>query len=874
MQQQKYFALKMSSMIGQIISHYNILEKLGEGGMGIVYKAHDSRLGRDVAIKFLSSELSVSAAEQERFRLEARAASSVNHPSICTIHDIGTHDGHLYFVMELVEGTTLLDIAGTMDEIPCLRIIKQAAEGLGAAHAKHIIHRDIKSSNIMRTVDGRVKIMDFGLAKISGRSDLTTVGSTVGTMAYLSPEQARGEQVDQRADIYSLGVVLFELLTGARPFSAPYNTAMLYQILNEEAPAPSSRKPVISHAVDVIVRRCIAKNAEDRYQTISELCSDIDAVLAGGNVAASRKAALGTKHRSFAHRRWLVPVLSLLVIGLLAVVVMTGDLWIHISHTLGISSVPEQLHLAVLPIMNIGNDADRQTLCDGLTETMTSQLTQLEQFQGSLWVVPSTEVRRAGIKSAEDARKSFGVNLVIDGSMQSIGNEYRLTLNLIDPKSVRQISSASIDISRDKLPLLQNESVMKVLEMLHVEMHPEIKNVLQSGGTSLPAAFEYYLKGCGQILRYENEENIDNAVLSFRQALQEDSLYALAHAALGEAFWRKYEAGKDTRWVQMAIAECRRAQKIDSTLAPVSNTLGIIFTGTGKPAKAIPLFEAALQNDPSNAEAYRGLAKAYEALGILASAERTYHRSIELRPDYWGGYNDLGVFYYKNNRYDDAITAFKKVIALTPDNYRGYNNLGGMYYFLQRWSDAREMFEHSFAIRPTYRTASNLGTLNYVEGKFSNAARWFERARTYDVKDHIITGNLASAYYWTKDEREKSFDLFRQAIGLAQEQLSVNPNDADILSSLGGYYAMVGDKDSSRLYTDRSLRLNKNDAGILFHAGTTYERIGNRSRALELIGKALEAGYSMSEISNQPELRDLYTDPGYKAIVARMQQHQ
>ena len=856
-------------MIGQTIVHYQILEKLGEGGMGIVYKAHDARLGRDVAIKFLSSQLSGSASDQERFIQEARAASSLNHPSICTIYDIGTHEGRLYFVMELVDGTTLLENAGTANEQLCLRIIRQVAEGLGVAHAKQIIHRDLKSSNIMQMSDGRVKIMDFGLAKVSGRSDLTAVGSTVGTMAYLPPEQARGEEVDQRADIYSLGVVLFELLTGDRPFRGPYDHALLYQILNEEAPAPSSRTQSISASVDAIVRRCLAKNPNDRYQSTHELCNDIDAVLAGGTITVSGHISPKPAGRSLASRRWLVPVLTSLLVGALALLFASSDLRDRFARLIGINSVPDQQHLAVLPFSNIGNDADRQALCDGLTETMTSQLTQLEQFHGSLWVVPASEVRRAGIKSAEEARKSFGVNLVVDGSLQSIKDGYRLTLNLIDAGSVRQISGASIDLSRDQLASLQNESVMKVLEMLHVELHHEMKHVLQSGGTSVPAAFEFYLRGRGQLLRYESEENIDNAILSFRQAVREDSTYALAHAALGEAFWRKYESGKDTRLVHDAIAECNRAQSIDANLAPVNITLGMVYAGTGKPDQAIPLFEAALQKDPSSAEAYRGLSKAYESRGDIPAAEKTYRRAIELRPDYWGGHNDLGVFYSKNSRYDEAIAAFKKVISLTPDNYRGYSNVGGMYYFLKRWSDAREMFELSYNIRPSYQTASNLGTLNYVEGRFPEAATWYERARASNANDHFVTGNLASAYYWSPDGRGKSTELFRQAIGLARQQLSVNPDDPDIMASLGGYYAMIGARDSARLCTERSLRLNRNDASILFRAGTTYEAIGDRERALQWIGKALDAGYSVSEISSQPELRELYADARYTALIKR-----
>jgi tetratricopeptide (TPR) repeat protein/predicted Ser/Thr protein kinase len=838
--------------------------------MGVVYKAHDARLDRDVAIKFLSSSLSASPNEQERFVREARAASSLNHPSICTVHDIGEHEDHRFFVMEYVEGKTLLEIAGTLDEQACLHLIQQVAEGIGAAHAKQIIHRDIKSSNIMLTGDGRVKIMDFGLAKVSGHRDLTAVGTTVGTLAYLPPEQARGEEVDQRADIYALGAVLFELLTGERPFTAAYDHAMLYQILNEDAPAPSQRKSGLSPAVDSIVRTCLAKDAAQRFQSTTEFLTALEAALSGHTVDHIARAPRQSIFRAHGVRRLLATASAMALIGALLAVLGPSYVRDRFASFFGFATVPDHQHLAVLPFTNIGNDSGRQALCDGLTETMTSQLTQMEQFLGSLWVVPATDVRRSKVESAEGARKAFGVNLVVDGSLQLVGDRYRVTLNLTDSRSVRQISSASIDLPGKNLAALQDQSVMKVLEMLHVELHPESRDILQSGGTTVPAAYEYYLRGRGDLLRYENEQNIDNAILAFRQAIREDTTYALAHAALGEAYWRKYEAGKDPRWVRSAIEECKRAKYLDEKLAPVNITLGIVFTGTGKPDSALQFFETALKIDPASAEAYRGLAAAYEAKGDLTTAEQTYKRAIELRPDYWAGYNELGKFYNANSRYDDAIPVFKKVIQLTPDNYKGYNNLGAMYYFLKRWDDASAMFEKSYAIFPTYTTASNLGTLSYIKGRFQDAAQWYERALKYNASDYSTIGNLASAYYWTREQRSKAQDLYRRAIVLGLQQLNVNPRNAETRCDIGGYYAMLGQQDSALLYTERALTTDTTDARLMFVAATTYEKIGKRDSALHWIGKSIDAGYSIGEISNQPELQDLYADPRYKALVKRM----
>ncbi len=852
-------------MIGQTVGTYTILEQLGEGGMGAVYKAHDSRLDRLVALKVLSQHDQGLPADQDRILREARAASALNHPNICTVYDIGVHEGRAYLVMEYVHGTTWQALAGTRDPAACLALVDRAAEGLAAAHAKQIVHRDIKSANLMLTDGGLVKIMDFGVATVSGRRDQTHIGSTVGTLSYMSPEQARGEPVDERADIYALGVVLFELLTGKLPFSAPYDHAVLYQVLNEPPPKPSSLKPSIPVAIDAIVERCMAKEPAARYRSADELRADIAIALSGQvppKAAPSVEVVRG-------HRRWRW-IASAALVSLAAAVWLFGfGGWHAIGDVVGGRTVPDQQHLVVLPFTNIGGSADRQALADGLTETMTSQLTQLEQFHGSLWVVPASEVRRSNITSAEEARKAFGVNLVVEGALQMIGSRFRLSLSLVDAGTLRQVNSASMDIEQRELAALHDGSVMRVLEMLHVESHPETRGVLASGGTSVPAAYEYYLRGRGSLLRYESEEKVDEAILAFRKAVREDTSYALAYAALGEALWRKYEAGKDTRWALEAISACERAKAIDGTLGPVNVTLGVLYAQTGKPREAIVLFQTALARDPALSDAYRGLAKAYESSGDLKSAEETYLKAVQLRPDYWGGYNDLGVFYSRNNRYDDAITAFTRVTELTPDNHRGFNNLGGMYYYLQRWQEARTMFERSYAIRPSYRPASNLGTLYYIEGTFDEAARWYEKALSYNTNDHVVTGNLAMAYYWSTSDRPKSAELFQRSIELAEKQLRVNPEDAESMSLLGGYCAMTGNVKRARSYTERALRLAPEDGAIMFRAGTTYEQIGDRDNALRWIERALDAGYSASEVQHQPELRELYTDDRYRSLIAR-----
>jgi serine/threonine-protein kinase len=853
-------------MIGKTLLHYRIIEKLGEGGMGVVYLAEDTKLRRKVAIKFLPRHIAADTDERKRFEIEAQATAAINHPNIATIHAIeevedsqGGRD--VFIVLEYIDGQDLRNCINTkqlsIEDVTDIAI--QLANGLQTAHEKGIIHRDIKSANIMMTEKGQVKIMDFGLAKLHGGSQLTKIGSTLGTMAFMSPEQIRGEEVDDRADIWSFGVVLYELLTKTQPFTGTYEQAVMYSIINEDPLPLINLNKDVPPGLEYIVNKCLEKEPSNRYQTVSELLADMT------NKAGKKRLdpeILTSKKIPFKHfpvqsRSKLILATIGLLLFIIILLLLRGRNWF-----LG----PDEQHLLVLPFTNVGGDLSQQAFCDGLVETLTSKLSQLEQYHGSLWVVPSSEVQRNKISSPSEARQTFGINLVVSGSLQIFDDMFRLTLNLIDAKNIRQLNSTVIDIKATQLSALQDQSVIKLLEMLNLELTPNAHSVLQSGATSVPGAYEFYLQGRGYIQRYENPENLDAAINLFTNAIELDPGYALAHAGLGEAYWRKYEASKETLWVDKAIKECKRAFELDGKLAPVNVTLGIIHAGKGKYNDAIDDFNRALNTDPTNADAYRGLAKVYETQELLPKAESTYKKAISLKMDYWAGYNDLGVFYYRHGRYEEAIEQFHQVIALTPDNYRGYNNLGGIYYLLERWEEARKMFEYSFKLRKSHNVASNLGTLYYIEGRYANAARMYEKALELNNNDFLIWGNLASAYYWAPDERDKANKYYRHAVELAQERIKINPNDADVIAQLAGYYSMIGEPGKAEAMIEKALKLAPRDVQVMYRAAAAYEQLEKREKALYWIAKALENGYSRSEIEHQPELQQLIADERFQQL--------
>lgn len=857
-------------MVNKTILHYRVIEQLGAGGMGVVYLAEDLKLQRKVALKFLPVHIAGNPDDRKRFKVEAQAAAALNHPNIASIYAIEETDDYLFLVMEYIDGKELTDVVRTKQSSAAtsgeaniasgidshVLIAVQIAKGLQAAHEKGIVHRDIKSSNIMITKDGQVKIMDFGLAKISGREEFTRVGSTLGTTGYMAPEQIKAEAATPATDIWAFGIVVCELVTGHLPFQGAYEQAVFYAILNEEPPALSElTEQKIPADIETVYRKCLQKKPEDRYQSAQDL---LDALQ--GNIPAEEP---GTKDKKPVKRRGIIPKYTMP--GLAGIILILVS-WIVIqNYDNWFTNLPEEQHVAVLPFEMINGNAEEVAFCDGLVETMTSKLTQMEQFHGTLWVVPASEIRRNKITSVKEAMMAFGVNLAVSGSLQMMNEVVRLTINLIDARELRQLNSVVLDVAPDKLASLQDKSVLQMLKLIKLQLNPEFNEILSAGTTTVPGAYEFYLQGLGYMQRYESNNNLETAVELFRQAVKLDSSYALAYAGLGEAYWRLYDSLREKKWITMAQKASQKAIEINSDLPEANNSMGLAYAGTGKYAEAIDAFNKALWKDPTNATALRGLATAYEAQQQIAKAEDIYKRSIATKPDYWAGYNALGVFYFKQGFYEKAIQQFRQVIKLTPDNARGYSNLGGIYYMLKRLPEAKEMFEKSLDIKKTYRVCSNLGTLYYIEKEYDDAAYMYEMALDLNKADYRIWGNLASAYYRSPKNSRKAPFTYQKAIEIAEEMKAINPLDGTIIADLAGYYSMLGQKEKAISYLHNAQHIEQDNINIIYSSGTTYEQLGDREKAIEWLVKAIKKGYPKDEIESQPELQNLISDPQYKS---------
>jgi serine/threonine protein kinase/tetratricopeptide (TPR) repeat protein len=857
-------------VIGETVSHYRILERLGGGGMGVVYKAEDTRLKRYVALKFLPSELTRDAAAKERFEQEARTASALDHPNVCTIHEIDTTpDGQVFICMAFYDGESLKGrlARGPLSIEETLNIVAQVADGMKQAHEHGIVHRDIKPANVMLTRDGVPKIVDFGIATLLGRPR-ADAGEIAGTVSYMSPEQARGEALDQRTDIWSFGVTMYEMLTGRLPFIAEGEQPLLQAILRQEPPPLESLRTGVPAPLAAIASKCLRKRPDERYQRAADLIADLRSVRRA--LTSATVSTLPGAPQISSVRRRLRPAITLPVgaamIGLvlLAAVPTARN---AVRSVLNIQAVPNQQHMAVLPFTNVGDDPANRAFCDGLTEILTSQLTQVERFQGSLWVVPQSELKAREIRAPSDARRIFGVNLAVTGSVQRGRDSVRLALNLVDTERSRQLRSRIIDEPLSNLSSVEDRAVLAVMRMLDLELKPEAEKTLALGRTANSEAQDAYVNALGALHSSLGPADPEAAITMLKRAVTLDPRFALAHAALGEAYLALYRSSKDPVAVEQAVAACKEAGRLNASLPQVQVTLGMISMTTGKYEEAVTALKSALELDPSDAQALVELGRAYARLKKAPDAEAAFTKAIALRPDYWLGYSRLARFYWLQSRHPEAEQQYRKALELTPDNHLLLNDLGALYFDLSRSDEARLMFERSARAKPNYIAYSNLGTLASRRGDSRDAVAMFERALAIDDHDYVLWGNLGIEYQHIPGEETKARQALSKAIALAEKSLAVDPRDAQVVVDVANYRATLGDRDQAEGFLRRVEAEGKTQADLARQIALVYAELGDRERTLQWVATALKLGCPVGEIEGDPTLQKFGKDPRFIALI-------
>jgi len=880
-------------MIGETISHYRITEKLGAGGMGIVYKAQDLQLERFVALKFLPHDLALSESDRERFLREARSASALDHPNIGVIHGIDkTTDGRLFIVMAYYEGQTLSQRlgGGPLALRQAMDWACQIAAGLAAAHARNIVHRDIKPSNIIITKENSARIVDFGLARVVATPSATMTGGTTGTLPYMSPEQILGEAVDQRCDVWALAILLVQMVTGSHPFARESSTAMTFAILNQPPAAvdslPALLQPIALHG--------LAKEVAHRYPDAKEMRADLEAAraqftssglpldeptLTGAAIpsgalkdvishastprwqASSAAVAAASKPKSRAVAPYFFAVLA-------AVVLAAGSLLFPAVRQRAasiLSSSGGEKHVAVLPFDNIGNDPANEAIAEGLMDSLTSKLSNLDAAQQSLWVVPSSVVRGRKVTDPSSAEKDLGANLVVKGSIRRDAKNVQLTVNLIDAKDLRQVGSAVLEDATGDLAGLQDEAVARLARLMNIHVTAEMLRA--TGGRASPAAYELYLKALGLMQRYDKPGNLDQAVTALHDAVQTDPKFALGYASLGEAYRLKNQVDPNPRWIEQASAMLERAVQLNDHMPSSYVSLGHLHSSLAKHDLALQEFQKALAINPRDADAIRGIAGAYERMGRVQDAEESYKKAIALKPDYWDGYNSLANFYDRQSRYAEAVNQYRRVIELTPDNPAAYNNLGAEYQSMDDAGSAKQAedaFKKSLTLSPTYAAYANLGNLYMGERRYAEAVDMTKRALKLNDGDYRVWINLLLNERWLKDEANAS-QTREKAQSLLEAFLSEHPQDATAQSWLAVLQSEAHLRKKSQEHLEAALAISPNDPLVLANVAETYENLGDRARALDYASASLKSGFMMSDLQSRPGLEQVLSDKSFHA---------
>jgi serine/threonine-protein kinase len=889
-------------MIGQTIAHYRITGKLGAGGMGVVYKATDLKLERTVALKFLPHDSTINDFEKDRLRREARAASALDHPNVGVIYGLEeTDDGQTFIVMSYYEGETLAHKIGKglLPVRESVDIAIQIAAGLAAAHARNIVHRDIKPSNIIVTNEQVVKIVDFGLARIAASISATQSITTTGTLPYMAPEQILGEPIDQRSDVWALGVILVQMLTGSHPFLRPNSGAMTFAILNQ----PPSAIDAVTPLLQPVVLRALSKQAANRYAGGREILGDLEAAKAqlSGPVAvadpptATQAIDAQALQEMMSHAttpRWtappagVVPSVSGPADAGAGVAVAKGRGWIYAgfgalalaavaailyllspalrSRVVDLFSSNEQKHIAVLPIDNGGGDPAVAAVADGLMDSLTGKLSNLDETQRSLWVVPASVVRSQKISDPSAAFRDLGATLVVKGKLQHNGNAVRLTVDLIDAKELREIGSATLEDASGDLSAVQNDAVARLARMMHIPVTTEMLHSAE--GSAAPTAYEGYLKALGYLQRYDKPGNLDLAIAALKMAVDADPRFALGYAELGEAYRLKNQVDPNPHWVAEASANLERATRLDDKLPITYVALGRMHTALQKNDLALQEFQKALEINPRDADAMIGIANTYEHMGRLKDAEENFTRAAALRPDYWDGYNNLGAFYNRQHRYAEAVTQYRRVIELTPDNAAGYSNLGVTYLNIgdsKSLEDAEAAFRKSIALTPSYAAYANLGALYLGQKRYPEAAEMTRKALEMNDKTWEVWDNLLQSYLWM-GQVDNAAKTRITVMKLLRQWVLDHPQDATALAALADFYAEDNLRDKALINLNGALTLAPNDSEILLYAADVYERLSDRTRALQYVQEGLKNGATVDDLHQRYALRSLVSQSNFQ----------
>jgi tetratricopeptide (TPR) repeat protein/predicted Ser/Thr protein kinase len=830
-------------MIGRTIDRFHVVEELGRGGMAIVWKARDVMLGRHIALKTLSDELSAIPASRHRFRREAEIVAQLEHRAIVPVYEAGESEGIAYLVMKLIDGETL----GTFlsRRLPAfedvLRIGCEVSAALGYAHARGVIHRDIKPSNIMIAPDGSVCVVDFGLARVAGHTR-TSTGKVLGTPAYLAPETLRGAPADARSDIYSLGIVLYELLTGMRPFTGEHPAEIIYQVLNGDVVAPVASRRDLPLPLNDLIVRMVHRDPAERPGDADELQAILRA-LTNGTTATfvpmmSVSAAEGAPPSDAA------PTIPLPGAG--------------IAEQLAGGRHP--VYLVVLPVaVECGGDAPDLQMLEGIAAAARAALGDLERIR----VVADQRGRDAGEPLRSFARR-VGANLVLRTIARFAGTALRIRYEVVDPEDGTRLAGGHADGSVLEPFALEDHLIAAVRATLRL---PPSDRSRTGSRPPDPAAAERLAQALAHLRRTDQEVSLDGAISILNELLASEGDAVEIHAALARAFAYKYTKTRQRQWESRALQACQRAAALDARAPSVLLALGELHVATGRCDAALTELDKAIEIRGDDYDMHLARARALEGLERYDEAEQACRRAIDRLPDDWRGYHVLGRVLFRRGSYSEALGPWRRVTELAHDNAAAQRNLGSALFRLGRYDEALVSFRRCNEIRPDALAFSNLGTVLYFLGRTDECITAFEKAVALNRADARAWGNLGNACGWIPGHEQRMREALERALELMREKFDRESATSEDWARVSGWLANLDRRDEAEAAIRRSLEMSPRDVHCMAAAAHTYLKIGRRSEMLFWLERAVENGYGVDTLRRSPDLRPLTGDPDFERIL-------